>query len=295
MHDPVIILAPARSFTSVVCAMLGQHPEMYDLPEVNLFAAETMRERQKFLRPLPQSRNHGLLRAVSQLFAGEQTVQTVAFARRWIDLRADCPCVSVFRELAEKSSPRRLVDKSHTTLRSVENLHRIVAAFPSTRFVHLLRHPRTQGESLWKLKEKSGRKGENSPVPKWDPQRRWHAAHMKIISFLEGLPEAQMIRIRGEDLLTQPDSHLRKIARWLNLRSDKEAIEAMKHPETSPFSSFGPEGARAGTDPKFLSAPALRPITTVKEISLKGPVSWRRDGGEFRPEVKELAGEFGYT
>src|SRR5438874_389166 len=33
--DPVFILALPGSFSSVVCAMLGQHPEMYGLPETN--------------------------------------------------------------------------------------------------------------------------------------------------------------------------------------------------------------------------------------------------------------------
>src|SRR5260221_9464285 len=31
--DPVFILALPRSFSSVVCGMLGQHPQMYGLPE----------------------------------------------------------------------------------------------------------------------------------------------------------------------------------------------------------------------------------------------------------------------
>jgi hypothetical protein len=37
---PLVILAPGRSYTSVVCTMLGQHPQMYNLPELHLFACE---------------------------------------------------------------------------------------------------------------------------------------------------------------------------------------------------------------------------------------------------------------
>ena len=47
MPDPLIILAPARSFTTIVGTMLGQHPNMYSVPEVNLFSHETMRERER--------------------------------------------------------------------------------------------------------------------------------------------------------------------------------------------------------------------------------------------------------
>ena len=51
------------------------------------------------------------------------------------------------------------------------------------------------------------------------------------------------MRVRGEDLLGEPDTYLRKIAEWLGLRTDEEAIEAMKHPEQSPYACIGPENA----------------------------------------------------
>src|SRR5690349_18732705 len=99
MQAPLIILAPPRSFTSVVCAMLGQHPQMYGLPEVNLFVAETMLERQAIVSH-PKWSQHGLLRAVAQLYGEKQTVQTVLLAQRWLDIRSAASCASVFRELA---------------------------------------------------------------------------------------------------------------------------------------------------------------------------------------------------
>ena len=39
---PLVILCPARSFSSVVCAMLGQHPQTYGLPELHLFITDTV-------------------------------------------------------------------------------------------------------------------------------------------------------------------------------------------------------------------------------------------------------------
>ena len=44
MKPLLIILGPPRSFTTVVSAILGQHPPMYGLPEVPIFGAETMSE-----------------------------------------------------------------------------------------------------------------------------------------------------------------------------------------------------------------------------------------------------------
>ena len=39
--SPVFILSPPRSFSTVVCSMLGQHPQLYGLPEIDLFGAES--------------------------------------------------------------------------------------------------------------------------------------------------------------------------------------------------------------------------------------------------------------
>jgi hypothetical protein len=95
--------------------------------------------------------------------------------------------------------------------------------------------------------------------------------------------------------LADPDPYLTQIAEWLGLRTDKEAIEEMKHPERSPYAGFGPINAVAGNDPNFLSDPRLRPYRPKKAPSLEGPLSWRPDQKGFPPEVIQLATEFGYT
>ena len=103
------------------------------------------------------------------------------------------------------------------------------------------------------------------------------------------------MRVRGEDLLSEPDTYLRKIAEWLGLRTDEEALEAMKHPEQSPYACIGPANAPFGNNRGFLQAPALRPYSPAQKLKLEGALSRRDTGGEFSPEVKELAREFGYT
>ncbi len=279
--------------------MLGQHPQMYGLPEVNLFVAETMEERQGLLER-PKWGQHGLLRTVAELFGGEQTFQTILLARRWVDTRSSCSCVSVFRELAEKVSPRILVDKTPRTAMRCEYLQRLHRAFPNSRYIHLLRHPRGFGDSIWKLggelvAEWLDGVDYSTDPPTPDFQRAWHSMHMNILTFLAGIPANQQMRVRGEDFLAKPDNPLRQIAKWLHLRADAEAIDAMKHPEHSVYACFGPANARFGSDPGFLESPALRDDFQAKELTLAGPLGWRQDGKEFSPEVKELAAEFGYS
>ena len=42
--DPIFVLAAPRSYSSLVNAMIGQHPELYGVPELNLFQCETVAE-----------------------------------------------------------------------------------------------------------------------------------------------------------------------------------------------------------------------------------------------------------
>jgi Sulfotransferase family len=289
MGDPLIILAPPHSFTSVVCAMIGQHPQMYDLPEVNLFVAETMRERSLDVA-WSEYHQHGLLRVVAQLIEGEQTPRAILLAQRWIHARADRTCVSVFEELAEKVRPRILADKSPRTTMRCEYMQRVKHAFPNAKYLHLLRDPRSHVESRRRTDGFAFDMGDYSAHLS---MRRWYSRHINIITFLDGLPSAQKLRVRGEDLLGEPDAHLRMIAGWLDVRTDEEAIEAMKHPERSPYACFGPVNARFGNNPGFQRSPALR-RGSPKPSRPEEPAERQEYGIRFSPEVEELAREFSY-
>ena len=78
------------------------------------------------------------------------------------------------------------------------------------------------------------------------------------------------------------------------VRTDGAAIEAMKHPERSPYAFLGPPRARYGADAYFLQDPILRPARAGEHMSLEGPLEWRSDQAGFCEEVKVLARNFGY-
>ena len=54
----------------------------------------------------------------------------------------------------------------------------------------------------------------------------------------------------------------------MGLRTDDEAIKAMKHPENSPYACVTPSPIYGGNDPKFMRNPKMR-FGKVKEPSLK--------------------------
>ncbi|MEM7741309.1 MAG: sulfotransferase [Pseudomonadota bacterium] len=304
---PLFILAPPRSFTSVLNGVIGQHPDILGMPELNLFQAETMQEFMTGIRgdgsrrsPFWHLMRHdGVLRAVAQLYAGEQTMDAVDMARRWLLARGDRATGEVYRELCERVSPRIMLDKSPAYARRRDYLDRIVESFPNARFIHLVRHPRGQCESI--LKAEGGQlvaffMGAVADVdgrPVIDPQKLWLEAQRVITDFLLTLPVDRWRRVVGEEFMADIQGGAKELCAWLDLDADEKAIEAMTHPERSPFASLGPANARLGNDPNFLEQPALRP-SNVKPQSLEGPLSWRPDGADFMPEVRRVAEAFGY-
>jgi len=52
-------------------------------------------------------------------------------------------------------------------------------------------------------------------------------------------------------------------------------VEAMSHPEDSPYAVLGPEGAAGGWDAGFLGAPELRTVELPDSLDL--PDGWAAD------------------
>jgi len=286
MTEPLIILAPMRSFSTVTGAMLGQHPQMYSLLETHLFICDTMGRWWAMCRH--HNLDHGLARAIAELLVGRQDEASVEWARTWILRHLHWTTAEFFRFLAGLVHPSVLVDKSPLIVNRIEHLQRAYAAFPHARFLHLTRHPVGFGVSFLKFFNDLG-----IPIA-IDPQVRWHRQHSNVLKFLANVPPEQQMRLRGEDLLADPDHHLRTITSWLGLRTDADAIEKMKHPERSKFAKFGPNNARlGGGDTEFFRNPRLRRSKRAVQ-SLEGSLPWRFDGIGFTPDVRKLARDLGY-
>lgn len=303
---PVFILAAPRSYSSLVGAMVGQHPELYGVPELNLFQCETIQEFNTGETPMGEKKSpfwksmrHGLLRAIAQIYTGEQSLESVRMAERWLRSREDRTSAEVFAELAEAVAPLRIVEKSPGVLRHRAYLDRMLDAFPDAQFIHLVRHPIPQGESVLKAKGGIGvlmalnAVDQTGPIAALEPQIAWYDAQVQILRFLDTLPDEQFVTLRGEDLLNDLDGTLAELCRWLGVSDAPEAIAAMRHPEESPYSTMGPANAPLGNDVNFLKSPALRE-GEIKVPSLDAALSWRKDGASLHPRVRDLAQTFGY-
>ncbi len=296
---PLVVLSPPRSFSSLISAMLGAHPQSAGLPELQLFMADEMDQVLKFFALTPGNLQDGLLRSVAQLYFGDQTDATVDQAKAWLAQRRHMGTGEMFRTIARKVAPQVLVEKSIATVWRPLFLRRLCETAPHAKFLHLVRHPRGQCSSLVNMighredTVANDLKDFSTTPPTFDPQLAWLQIHQNILRALDDVPSEQVMRVRGEDVLADPERYLAEIATWAGMRADAEAIEAMLHPERSIFARLGPPSAPYGSDPKFLENPVFRPQQSKPQM-LDGPLPWRDDLPGFVGDVMEQARAFGY-
>src|SRR5271167_2887944 len=108
--EPVIILALPRSYSSLACAMVGQHPQMFDLLETQLLEVETIAEWWEQYGDTHDS--EGLTRSVAGVLSGHQTRNDIQRARIWLWQRRRWGTTDVARLLAGKLFPLALVEKT---------------------------------------------------------------------------------------------------------------------------------------------------------------------------------------
>jgi len=277
--------------------MIGQHPDLAGLPELKLFAYPTIGELQA---SLPRywiergvtHRSPGLLRALAEFEFGGQTLESLSAAREWINERLLWSGAAVFDFLLERVSPRIAVEKSPENVNTDDTLERVSSAYARARYLHLTRHPVTTQRSMQEHLSRT------VPAHPHDGEpmagiAAWYETHRRILHFAADLPADRYTRVRAEDVLNDSLPQLRAIAAWLRVRTDDSAIEAMKHPEASPFAKPGPldSGAVGGGDPSFLRDPI--PHRVHVPGTLDPPTGWAA-GASVWKMVVALANRLGY-
>ena len=242
--------------------MIGQHPELYGFPELHLFVARTVGEvLDREARRGRYSGAPGLLRTLAELHEGHQTTSGIFRAGLWLNARRDWTVKALVDHLLEAIAPRIGVEKSPVTCMHMDFLSIAHACYPHARYLHLTRHPvatrHSMNEFFAHRKAIKRRAGHGQSI-EFDHLLLWYRMHRNILEFTARLPEGQVLRLKGEDLLSDPDRYLPQLAEWLGVRTDESAIEHMKHPERSPYACIGPAPARGGNDSKFMHAPQLR-------------------------------------
>jgi Sulfotransferase family len=293
----VVILCAPRSFSSVVCAMLGQHDRLYGFPELNLFLTDRVGQLLDLDDRVRQTTRHwgiytvGVARAVAELEFGAQTEESLQQAIDWLQQRRDWPCADLLRHLLARIAPRIGVDKSPRTALSAHSMQRMLNRPMRARCLHLTRHPISCITSMMVSGQVWSR---NSAMLEPDTERAaycaslWCEANERILDLIS---TDLVLRVRGEHLLAKPDLMLNEIAAWLGLDSDPATLEAMRHPERSPFATPGPWPSWGDQDPGFIASPGLD--RTVGQLTTTIPHSWRLAHG-LSDRLQALGDRLGY-
>jgi Sulfotransferase family len=294
---PVFVLATARSYSSVVTAMIGQNPQLVGLPELKLFSYRTVGELEASLPATWRGRgvthrSPGLVRAVAEFLFGDQSAGSVTSARAWLKERVHWSGADVLDVLQAHIWPRAAVEKSPENVATPAAFRRLSAAYPRARYVHLTRHPASTLCSMLKHWRRTMREEPPEGLQVMCVAS-WLDINRRILRYGASLHGDRYLRIRAEDILNDPVAQLRLIARTMGVRADDDAVAAMSHPESSPFARFGPRctGVTGGSDPGFLRSPM--PRRAMLPHSLDQPAAWTGDPGLWLSAAR-LAAELGY-
>jgi len=94
------------------------------------------------------------------------------------------------------------------------------AHFSGARFIHVIRDPRAVASSLVR--------SEVHRATPYHAARRWHDDVAAGLAFEQNYP-GEMLRIRYEDMVTRPDSVLRRVCRFLDLEFSDSMLRYHEH------------------------------------------------------------------
>ena len=325
---PVLILASRESGGSLLSALLGGHPDFYGAPHLNLLAFEELWQYISYGAIPRDPHLHGLWRYLGVMLTGEQSMQSMQTAQRWLNRRSQRPVAEVHARLRQLAAPRRLVDYSPLVAQNAAAMRRAIAALPDdTVVIHLTRDPRVQGRAMclpvWQsimtsldFWDRRGRYQACMDVfeigeqfidwsvtpPVFDPQFAWHRTQTAAREVLAELPAERGLHLDLDAMLAAPEAALADLLGRLGASADSATIAAMLNTGLTDYSLPGPYVAPFGVDFEMIG----RSVAGALERGARsgagqavrgtaaGPLPWRGDGEGLLPEVGALAHSLGY-
>ena len=219
-HRPVIIGACPRSGTTLLRTMLNSHPELA-IPRETRFVIEAWQRRKQFgdLRR-PANRRHlarwifkrrrSLARRLG-LDPREAIERLVAAPPTLGSLLATC-----FVLYAEKHGKPRWGDKRP---KYAAQIAAVWDLYPAAQFVNVVRDPRACAASMRKLGWYDGRLAPAVEL--------WQRAIETVDGWRPKLASDQLLEVRFEDLVAAPETALQRVATFVGLAADEDAVARM--------------------------------------------------------------------
>jgi hypothetical protein len=187
-REPVFLLAPARSYSTVTVALLAGHPDIYGFPEMLVFSADTVGELiQRAPRPrqvpsFVESQRSGILRVVADVLEGNQERSAIGRAEEWLTDRCRWPSRQLMDYLLERVYPQIGVEKSPETVATNKALRTCLDSYPDARYIHLTRHPvSTMRSHIDHMQPWAGKSGKRRQTQVVLAASSWYLSHLRIV------------------------------------------------------------------------------------------------------------------
>jgi hypothetical protein len=300
-RTPVFILAAPYCGASRLAAMLGCHPQISALPELNLFLGDTIDELLETAAIADGLTLHGLLRAIAQLALGRQTDEAVAQARAVLEQHRRQPVSALLQQLQTWAGDRLLlIPDTQAPLRPMD-LQRLDRHAPGARCLHLVRHPYTQGllfyeslrQRLFVPADYLDHFDHGARPPTIDPQIPWLRCNRNLLQWAQQRREDDYMLLTGEELEAAPETALGKVCAWLKLEAANPA--AMREYQAWLFWEHGPASAPGGLEIEAYDTVDRKLARAAREqAQLDAPLPWTKTRAQFSPDVRQQAAAFGY-
>jgi hypothetical protein len=243
----VFILAPPRSGTTLLLAMLASHSRLSASAELNLLGYDRMGARRDACSGAASVWLDGTIRAVMDAFglsADDAIARLAAFES------ADAPVADVFAALQSAVAPRMLVDKSPGYGLRVATLAQAEATFDGARYIHLSRHPYGMIHSF--AVHHMDQVYFNHPefTPAQAGEIVWTLTHQHVLDFLAGIPGDRHAHLSYEDLVRAPEPGLRRVCGALGIDFEHAMLDPYGSPGRAVTRGVRPQSKPLG-DPKF--------------------------------------------
>ena len=172
--------------------MLGQHPALYCLPEVNPFLEASIGASDKILRTVRPRTRDGLLRAIGQLEFGGQTDDHITQAEAWINARYDWTPVQLMGYFSTRLAPKIVIEKSPSTVLVRKAFDRALDLFPDAHYLHLYRHPIPTTKSIATITGHNGKTADRKRRAN-DPETSWYDVNAQIVEMTARLAPGQVM------------------------------------------------------------------------------------------------------
>ena len=267
MREPLFILSPPRSFSSLISSIIGQHPELHAFPELQIFNEETVGDMiEKNKRRYKRLASPGSIRSIAEIHEQKQTDESCTRAWLWLQKHAEWNAQQLFDYLREKVDPKIAVEKTPFNSCKGRTLEKIICTYPKAKFLHLTRSINGNAKSLDEflrdqdvfLNRKKTKELSDRALSREYPASIWYSCHRNILQLKSLIDEENFLHIKGEDLLNHPKTILKQFCVWMNIDTSETSINSMLRPHESPYACVGPKIAGGGNDGKFMRQPVLK-------------------------------------